>query len=160
MRKVLFLFLVSMILGCGDKYIPLSDNLIDEIKVEMYNANKPEYPKTKISVKEYDLKTIEDKPFLTNKNCTEIMYSYDSKFGIYDFKITFADDFSSIKKGGDTVVLKINDIIVNVFVVDSDMVLKKAFGGPMKLDELEKYVKDKNKIYYDKIAEIEKNKGK
>jgi len=163
MKKLVLtcLFIVSF-QGCAEEnYIKLSDNLKDDLKIEMYLANDDSCVKLDkpFMIRSSKVESLSEKPIITNADCIGIYYMHNKDYVGNGLMLLFDDEKKLEREQGDEMVLKINDEFVTIMSV-AQKAKGKSFFRRMILSELEKYLKNKKKIYYDKIKEVEDLKAK
>jgi len=159
MKKVYLFCLILLFGGCTKDYIPLSSDLKEDISVEMYLVNDPSCIKLGVPI-EFNKRMIEsisEKPILDNNSCSQILYVYKGIIDEQGIYLILKDEYVLKQKAGDEIVLRINGVIVEKIRVGQKSEIKE-FIWRMSLSELEKNLKNKNKIFYDKIKELEDKK--
>ncbi len=165
MKNAIFicLLLVSCFFhGCTkENYVKLSDDLKDDLKVEMYLANDDSCIKLEkpFMISGTKVESLSDKPILTNEGCSEIYFAYSKYVKNFGLIMFLKNDKTLERERGDCIVIKFNNHFSDVFVV-GQKAKGRYFFWLMSLSQLEKIVTNKNKIYYDKIKEIEEVKAK
>ncbi len=159
MKKVNLFCLILLFIGCSKEYIPLSSDLKEDISVEMYLANDSTCVKLEkpIDFNGNKIESLSEKPILNNNSCSQILYCYKNVFDEQGLYLIFNDNYILKQESGDEIVFKINGVIVENFRVGQKIELKNFFWR-MSLPELENNLKDKKKIFYDKIKELEDKK--
>lgn len=158
MKKLVLtcLFIVSF-QGCAEEnYIKLSDNLKDDLKIEMYLANDDSCVKLDkpFDISGSKIESLSEKPFLTNEGCSEIYFAYSKYVKNIGIIMLLKDKTILERERGDSIVIKINQNISGNYVV-GQKAKGSSFFWLMSLSQFESNVMNKNKIYYDKIKEIE-----
>ena len=159
MKKIYLFFLILLFGGCAKDYIPLSSDLKEDISVEMYLVNDPSCIKLEVPI-EFNKRMIEsisEKPILDNKSCSQILYVYKNIIDEQGIYLILKDEYVLKREAGDEILLLINEVIVEHLSMGHRGEIKE-FIWRMSLSELEKNIKDKNKIFYDKIKELEEKK--
>ncbi len=159
MKKVYLFCLVMLFGGCSKDYIQLSSDLKEDISVEMYLVNDPSCVKLDKPIVHdgFNIESVSKEPFLRNDDCLNIYYIYDNRFKDRGLVLLLKENNILERESGDEIIIKANNIIIGYFTVGVRS-KGKSFFWRMPLSELEKNVKDKNKIFYDKIKELEDKK--
>lgn len=161
-KIVCMLMFLVFVQGCTkENYVKLSDDLKDDLKVEMYLANDDSCVKLDkpFMIGDTNVESLSEKPILISSDCLGIYYVHNKDYIGKGLILLFDDERKIEREQGDEIVLKINDEFITIMSV-AQKAKGKSFFRRMILSDLEKYLKNKKKIYYDKIKEVEEVKAK